>query len=66
MKVVPEHLVATVKALAKEFFKEGATEVYVAWSGDRVYVGREPAVKFRDREGTPENVRLTEAEWQSE
>lgn len=57
-KGVPVEFVEAVRSLAPPFFEEGADAVYVAWFGDRVYVGREPAVAFRDKPGAPENIAL--------
>jgi hypothetical protein len=59
---LPPAFVAAVRVLAPPFFGEGVEEVYVSWDGDRIYVGAIPAGAFRDKPGTPENIRISEAD----
>lgn len=59
---IPAEFHPAVKTLAREFFAEGAPAVYVACSAERVYVGLEPVKDYRDKDGTPVNVRLTAEE----
>ena len=56
---LPENLREPVRAIASRMFEEGAKTLYVATNGKRVYVGTEPATKFRDKEGAPDNVEIT-------
>lgn len=57
----PDHREA-VKIMARGLFADGAEHVFVAFSEKRLYVGREPATKFVDHEGVPENIKLVPAD----
>lgn len=59
---VPPEFVTAVRVLAPPFFEEGIEEVYVSWDGDRLYVGAIPAGAFRDKPGTPENIKVSKAD----
>ena len=61
-KDLPPEFVKAVRSLAPPFFEEGVEEVYVSWDGDRIYVGAIPAGAFRDKPGTPENIRVSKAD----
>lgn len=61
-KGLPPEFAEAVRVLAPPFFAEGVEEVYVSWDGDRIYVGAIPAGAFRDKPGTPENIRINQAD----
>lgn len=61
-KGLPPEFAEAVRALAPPFFEEGIEEVYVSWDGDRIYVGAIPAGAFRDKPGTPENIKVNKAD----
>lgn len=55
---VPEDAREGLLVVLRAMFAEGAEKLYIAQGAGRVFVGREPATKFADREGTPENLEV--------